>query len=79
MVFLLSLIADDSVSVWVFEGEGRGKVVFPAYRGKIEKQRGVTKTQVLRKDEDNFPFSFVESAITQKKPGNRNIGTNQIE
>lgn len=38
MVSLLSLIADDSVSVWVFEGEGRGKVVVPEYRGKIEKQ-----------------------------------------
>lgn len=34
MVSLLSLIADDSVGVWVFEGEGTGKVVVPAYREK---------------------------------------------
>ena len=34
MVFLLSLIADDSVCVCVIEGEGSGKVVIRASRKK---------------------------------------------
>lgn len=38
MVFLLSLIADDSVCVSVFEGEGREKVVIPARHRKVRER-----------------------------------------